>query len=174
LNLNELHEAYLKDPLLVDEFASELTSFITRTVKSECKRHSASTYDSIEDAIGESLLDVWEALGTFDSARSQFTTWVTTIVLRNIADIYRKYNKRQELSIDPDYSITHHEKGPTTKLSLDKLISELNDEDKSFVLMKMRGLSELELDTFFTRKQGWANDKWRYLKVKLHALNYGF
>jgi len=174
LNLNELHEAYLKDPLLVDEFASELTSFITRTVKSECKRHSASTYDSIEDAIGESLLEVWGQLSTYQIDKSAFTTWVTTIVLRNITDIYRKYNKRQELSIDPDYSITHHEKGPVTKLSLDKLVSELNDEDKSFVLMKMRGLSELELDTFFTRKQGWANDKWRYLKVKLHALNYGF
>ncbi len=172
LNLNELHEAYLKDPLLVDEFASELTRFVTKIVKSECR--SRSTYFTIEDAIGESLLDVWRTLPTFDSTKSQLTTFVRRIIQDNIVDIYRKYNKRQELPIVDEDDYTHQEKGPAAKLTLDKLVSTLNDEDKSFVLMKLKGLSELELDTFFNRKRGWANDKWRYLKAKLHALNYGF
>jgi len=172
MKLNELHEAYLKDPLLVDEFSTGLVNFITSIVKSECR--NSSSYRHLEDAIGESILEVWEALGTFKPERSQFTTWVNMVVRRNIVDVYRKYNKRQELSIIPDYSIPHQEKGPSDKLTLDKLVGYLNDEDKSFIVMKLKGLSELELDTFFNRHKGWANDKWRYLKVKLRALNYGF
>lgn len=195
MNLNELHEAYLKDPLLVDEFASELTTFITKIVKSEC-RHSSSMYHTLEDVIGESLLDVWKNLSVFDASKSQFTTFVRMVIQANIIDIFRKYKKRDELQYieergDQSYvderagypGFTKHHQYPISsnysdslskEATFGQLISTLNKQDKSFIKKKLEGLSEAELDTFFSRRKGWANDKWRYIKVKLHALNYGF
>ncbi len=87
----------------MDQFGKSLHNFITATVKLECRSASASTFDTIEDAIGDSLLEVWQKLATFDSGKSKFTTWVTMIVLRNVIDIYRKYNKQKEIEYIDSY-----------------------------------------------------------------------
>lgn len=169
MNLNQLHEAYLKDPLLVDEFAAKLTSFVTSIVKTECLRRTKSTFNTIEDAIGDSLVEVWEGLGAFNPEKSQFTTWVTTITLRNIVDIFRKYKKRQELSYDPsmDKPTTM---GPHNELDMSKLTSQLSTEDKFFIQYKLQGLSEVELAAAFGKNPKWAKNKWYRLAEKLRLL----
>lgn len=172
LNLNELHEAYVKDPLLVDEFASALRIFVIKIVKYDCSNQTS--FSTLEDAIGESLLEVWRALGSFNPEKAQFTTWVRMIVRRNMVDIFRKYNKRQEIELNDETantSLCRVHRGLDSRLLANDLVGTLGDMDKSFIQMKLAGLSEVELDTSFGRKPGWANDKWRYLKKRLRFLN---
>lgn len=168
-NLNDLHETYLKDPLMVDEFASELTSFVTKIVKLECKRRTAATFDLVEDAIGEALLGVWGGLGEFDATKSKFTTWVTTITLRRIVDIFRKSNKRQEIGL-----IENWDGGVKLRIGdrvdCAKLLARLDEEDRSFIIKKFQGLTGQELADHFGQNLQWTKNKWSRLAEKLKLL----
>ena len=155
---------------MVEEFATSLRDFIIKTVKLECKRRSSATFDNIEDAVGESLLEVWQALDSFNAEKSQFTTWVSTIVLRNIVDIFRKYNKRQELSLEPAKLDYPPIKGPFQVIAMRQLLAQLDDDDKSFVESKLQGLSEVELAAKFGQNPKWAKNKWFRLAEKMRLL----
>jgi len=171
LNLNELHSVYLKDPLLVDQFAESLRIFVIKTVKKQYGGSGASWF-TLEDAVGESLLEVWSRQAAFNPEKAQFTTWVTMIVLSNIVDVFRKYNKRQELELNDNMSDGSYVSGRlNSRLALKALIGSLGDEDdKSFVLKKLEGLSEIELADHFGQNPKWAKNKWHRLAEKLRLL----
>ncbi len=174
MNLNNSYEAYKRDPLLVDEFALELKKFITGTVKQYCLRKSASTFSLLEDAIGDSLLKVWEHLGTYDPTKEAvFTTWVTTCVYNNIVDIFRKYKNRQELlmidnvgydSGKPDFDLGD-------RLTLDKIRRQLSKEDQNLITFKLQGLSDEVIAANFGQSVGNMKTIWRRLKAKMKLLS---
>jgi RNA polymerase sigma factor (sigma-70 family) len=170
MNLNELHAAYLKDPLSVDAFATSLRDFVIKIVKTECKRHSASTYDTIEDAVGESLLEVWRQLDRYERDKCLFTTNVTTIVLRNIVDIYRKCNKRQEIELHDETGVVVHDERSISRITYRNLLGRLNNGDKLFVKYKIEGLSDDDIAANFGQNRQWAWNKWYRIKEKLRVL----
>lgn len=172
LNLNELHTAYLKDPLLVDQFAESLRIFVIKTVKKQygC---SGATWHTLEDAVGESLLEVWRRLESFNPEKAQFTTWVTMVVNGNIIDEFRKYNKRQEIELNDNLSQSGVNKIPD-RFWLRTLIGSLdNDLDIAFITKKLEGLTEQELAVHFGQNPKWAKNKWHRLAEKLRLLAAG-
>jgi len=168
-SLNDLYEDYIRDPLKVDSFALELRNFIRATVKAECRRKSASTYDTVEDAVGESLLKVWGHLGDFKPGECLFTTWVTTIVLNNITDIWRKYNKRREIGLVENWNGSVQLR-IGDKIDCFKLLTQLKEADRSFIIKKLNGLTDDELAAHFGQNRQWAWNKWYRLKEKLRVL----
>jgi RNA polymerase sigma factor (sigma-70 family) len=169
---NATFEAYKSGALSEEAFARALIVYVTKLVKRASKHGKArhATYCTIEDAIGESLLEVWEHLDTFDPTKSSLSTYVATVVLRNVIDVYRRYNKRQEVAFVEEMHEAPFLGGTASKLSLKALLSTLSRDDREFLKMKFDGLSEAEIDAAFKREPGWANDKLRNLKRKLRFL----
>lgn len=163
-SLNELYEGYAKDPLLVDEFATELRDFITRIVKSECKRKLASSYDLLEDAIGESLLEVWRAVPKFQPGKALFTSFVTKIVLNNFVDIIRKYQKRKEIAFVDNMPSRPIFRSIEARLTMQGVLDRLDEGDKAFVIKKVAGLSNEEIAQADNTTIDAVKGRWKRLK----------
>lgn len=171
MNLNELHKLYLEDPLRWEyDFSISLLDFIKRVVYAECRQKHGEYYDKLQDAIGESCLEVWKALPSFKPGDALFTSFVTRIILNNFVDIIRKYKKRQELELFDNMESPSPYRNIEQRISVKNLIDSLDDADKSFVQMKLDGLSEAELGKAFGRDYRWAKDKWQYLRRKFRLL----
>ncbi len=164
LTLNELYEVYVKDPLGVDDFATELRDFITRIVKAECRRKLASSYDLLEDAIGESLLEVWREVPKFQPGKAQFSSYVTRIVLNNFVDIIRKYQKRKEIAFIDNMPSRPIFRSIEARLTLQGVLDRLDEADKSFVIRKVAGMSNEEIATADNTTIDAVKGRWKRLK----------
>ena len=164
MTLNEFYEEYVKDPLRVEDFATSLRNFITRIVKGECRRKLASSYDLLEDAIGESLLEVWKQLPGYNPEKALLTTYVTMIVQRNIVDIFRKYNKRQEIAFVDKISSKPIFRSIEARLTMQGVLNRLDEADKAFVINKIAGMSNEEIAAADNTTIDAVKGRWKRLK----------
>lgn len=162
--LNELYDEYVKDPLRVDDFATSLRDFITRIVKAECKRKLASSYDLLEDAIGESLLEVWKAVPGFQPGKAQFSSYVTRIVLNNFVDIIRKYQKRKEIAFIDNMPSRPIFRSIEARLTMQGVLAKLDEADKAFVIRKVAGMSNEEIAAADNTTIDAVKGRWKRLK----------
>jgi len=167
MNLNQIHEDYVKDPLLVDSFAESLLLFVQKYVKSQCRGQRGSSFDTVEDAVGASLLKIWKDLPRFDPLKSPFESFVITKIKDSLYEIYNRYGRQAEVELLDDLSVPDTRKAIESRLSVKALLSTLSDEDKSLVSMKLEGGSDEDIAAAYNIPIETLRTRWKRLKNRL-------
>jgi RNA polymerase sigma-70 factor, ECF subfamily len=167
MNLNELHAGYVKDPLLVDSFSAELVQFVRAAIKSRCRRDRARMYDFLKDAEGEALLKVWANIDKFDANKSPFEAWVSQKVNDVVLNAFEKYGNRQEAELVEDEHRVRGYEDIEQRLTVKALVSDISEDDRNHVYMKMDGFSDKEVAKSFGISEKAAQQRWFRLKEKL-------
>lgn len=170
--LNQAYELYKQkpdDPLGVEAFGSALLGYITKAVKGEAAKRKQALKGDLEDVIMDTVLKVWEHLGDF-KGESSFSTFVTKVMLNDLMDSDRKIQNRNEIELTADIPYVTKHAVVDDRVTLHKLIDQLSEADKSFILLKLEGLSEAELGAKFGRDRKWAENKYMLLTKKLRDL----
>jgi RNA polymerase sigma factor (sigma-70 family) len=174
MNLNELHAAYVMDPLGVeDEFATHLRKFIARAVQSKCGSNYAFNHDDIEDTIGDVVLSVWEHLEEYDPAKSLFTTYLHRCVMNHITDSYRKYKKRKEMQLDERQLERTGRKLPPRggdRIDLGRFSASLSERDRAIIALKIHGLHNQEIADKLEVSLDVVKNTWKRAKGKMTLL----
>ena len=122
--------------MLIDRHTSSVYNFISRFVPTIYR----------DDIVQEVFIKVWKKLGSFDTEKSQFKTWLFTISRNTVTDYYRKkkatpfsYLREEEFKeeeiedtvILPDEALNKLQ----DKETLDKVLNELKDEYKTVLTL---------------------------------------
>lgn len=166
MNLNELHALYVKDPLQVDAFAEALLTHVRKEVKTMCKRQPASEYALLEDAIGESLMKIWQNLDQF-KGDALFSTFVGTIVRNCVADIIVNKRDRSESELVDNVHSDSPFRDIESRIAVKALLSKLSRDDREMVQMKLDGLSNEEVATAYDISVDAVKGRWKRLVKQL-------
>jgi RNA polymerase sigma factor (sigma-70 family) len=146
-SINEAHSRYMSRDLSEDLFYKSLLKFIEKTVK----RHSQdpSTFCNIEDAISNSLLNVWQRLATYDARRSTFGTFVTVIVLSQIRMLLREYRSQRghlpHIQLDEELPLPTSGLDAEHQLLYEEWYKGLGPPDREIIKMLQDGLTQEEV-----------------------------
>jgi len=172
MNLNEAYSLYLTDPQhYMDPFGVELLNFCKafqkNYVRDDSGGTSVSSWYSTDDAANEAILKIWQHLPEFNPKMgASFSTWAGAVLTNSIKNAFRDHAMRSEVGLSETVAIHEPHRAIEDKLTVKKLISKLNEADKSFVKSKMEGWSQEDLGKAFGRDAVWAKEKWKYLKKK--------
>jgi len=144
--LNELAQAYLANPspITEDPFAVDLLDFCGRTVNKYFR--SARKFKYFEDCVPESFIKIRKYMNSFDSNKSEFTTWATMIIRQVCIDAVDTHvrHKELELSSASDIEATH-KVSLIDKIDLKKRIAKLDQGDRDLIFMFLEGYNEIEM-----------------------------
>lgn len=93
----------------------------------------------IEDIVQEVLIDVLRGIHTYDKSKSQFTTWIHTLIRRREIDAYRSHTKFRR--VQERYARDNLRNEST---SPDNLIELENEEEKNLLQKAIPSLTKLE------------------------------
>jgi len=133
-------------------------------MKSMALRLLGSRADA-EDAVQETFLKVYKAIGSFDE-NAQFSTWIYRILINCCYDQMRK---RQRSSEVPIVTEPVAETNVPLKIALERAMGRLNERARLvFVLFEVEGLKHSEIAAILQAPEGtcrsWLFDAKRELK----------
>lgn len=175
MNLNEAYELFRSDPKVVENkelFGRELLrycrGFTRKKSRDAANITSESSWHSSEDASSDAILAVWDNLHKFiPNEGVQFTTWVGGVVKNHLSHAYRLHKNHAQIS--PTEEMLQHSPhiGINTKLSIQKLLSQLSEEDKAFVQMRLDGYSYEEIAAKVDKDPKWVDNHWQKVQKSL-------
>jgi len=146
LGIEEAYTQYLVKQISEEDFYEALRRFAQALVR---RQVDDFTYSNIEDAISESLLEVWERLVDFDAARTSFKTFVTIIVRSNIQDALRSWKASKghtrHIELDENLVGAAKELGAERLMLFEEWLKGLDSTDRSLVKMFQDGLTQEEI-----------------------------
>lgn len=147
LPLEEAYGLYKASKLHEDDFYGSLKQFVTALVKRNA--HDEYTFSNIEDAISESLLEVWQRLGDFAANRTDFKTFVTIIVRSNIKDALRSYKASKghvrHVQLEEDVAGASKELPAEKRVLFEEWLERLDPTDRAIAKMLQDGLTQEEI-----------------------------
>lgn len=147
LGVDEAYERYKAGSLHEDDFYEALKRFAQALVRRNAP--DDFTFSNIEDAISESLLEIWQRLKDFDSTRTNFKTFVTIIVRTNVQDALRlwKTSKGHFRHVELDENTLGASKELTAekRLLFDEWLKSLDGTDRAIAKMLQDGLTQEEI-----------------------------
>ena len=169
--LNDYYSDFVANPSeeTKDALWRDVVSYVTKLAKQKSRR-SASSFCNQEEAIGDTLADAFRDFSKFDASKASFSTWITSIANHKFADTLNAHKVRGYTMLIPEQHPYNPHLGVEAKLTVKKLISQLDAEDQKFVKAKMEGLSETELGQEFGKDEMWAKNKWKRLVPKLKEM----
>src|SRR5208283_812665 len=107
VDLNLAYDSYLRNPTAetYEFLGKELLVYLKQYTNSRQTQFNNRT--SAEDAVGETCVKVIQNLTTFNSEKSSFKTWVTTILTNNYLDTVTAYASVNGEPLTPQLSIDH-------------------------------------------------------------------
>jgi RNA polymerase sigma factor (sigma-70 family) len=169
MNLNESYSQYISNPNIetYESFGAALLKYIKSLVWTFFKGKLV-----IEDAVGESIIQVLEDLDTYEADKASFAVWVKQVVDTTCLDMIRKkMNRREQAYIgneNHDPTIRQH-----GKLILKELVGRLELNDRVLVQYKLDGLSDGEIAGALNIPVGTVKSRWSSVKNKLRTLGGG-
>jgi RNA polymerase sigma factor (sigma-70 family) len=147
LGIDEAYAQHVARQLSEEDFYTALKRYVEALVRRSAP--DAYTYSNIEDAITESLLEVWQRLRSYDSTRTSLKNFVTIIVRNNIQDQLRfqRASKGHSRHVELDPNITGASKELTAeqRLLFDEWMREMSLDDRLYVQMLKDGLTQEEM-----------------------------
>jgi RNA polymerase sigma-70 factor, ECF subfamily len=127
--------------------------------------HLLGTRDDAEDAVQETFLKVYRAIGNFES-NSALSTWMLRILINCCYDILRK---RQRLAEKPLLKEFPAETKLTLKVALERALLTLNEQHRLvFLMFEVEGLKHSEIASVLEVPEGtsraWLFEAKRALK----------
>jgi RNA polymerase sigma factor (sigma-70 family) len=174
MNLNEAYDAYSKDPSggnkeqLGLEILNYGQTFLKLNPGDAAKVASRSAVDTMEDTLGDAILEVWERLPKFDPKKSAFKTWVTTILQNNFIDGYKKYAKQGEVLL-VDEAQVHPHRSIDEKLTMKQAIKSLSGQEQEFLKMHFEGYSDKAKGEHFGKNTKWSDNQLQIIKNKMRT-----
>lgn len=109
-----------------------------------------SIEEEIQDAIQVSFIKAWNSFASFDSEKSQFSTWFYSILKNECLDRVRKFKKSPEMHIVNSDSATFDESAHSdlkeSYQNIMKMAEKLSKTQKEiFILRDIKGLSIKEV-----------------------------
>jgi RNA polymerase sigma factor (sigma-70 family) len=147
MTLNEAYELYSKDSsdvnkeILGESLLIYVKKYFSSNVGDAAGITSKSSADTLQDTMGDILLEVWERLPKFDKGKSSFVTWVTIIIKNALTDSYKVYGNRQEILLTDADILVHPHRSIDDKLTLKQLVSKLTAKEQALVKYRMQGYS---------------------------------
>lgn len=162
IDLDKAYACYKADAQLHrDEFAEALLQVTKRMVRSFCARQNASTFDKLEDAVGETLLKVWRRVEA-PSLIHDINAYVTTVAQHCVADIFCAKRLAKESRLVEE---TLSEEAQIIEPGTDVLgISRLPPEEHTILQMKADGLTQTEIGQALGIPQRTVS--WKLKKIK--------
>ena len=130
--------------------------------------HLLGSRDDAEDAVQETFLKVYRAIGSFES-NSTVSTWMFRILINCCYDILRK---RQRLAEKPMLKEVSAESKLTLKVALERALLTLNEQHRLvFLMFEVEGLKHSEISSVLEVPEGtsraWLFEAKRALKQLL-------
>jgi RNA polymerase sigma-70 factor, ECF subfamily len=130
--------------------------------------HLLGSRDDAEDAVQETFLKVYRAVGSFES-NSTVSTWMLRILINCCYDILRK---RQRLAEKPMLKEVSAESKVTLKVALERALLSLNEQHRLvFLMFEVEGLRHSEISSVLEVPEGtsraWLFEAKRALKQLL-------
>ena len=130
--------------------------------------HLLGSRDDAEDAVQETFLKVYRAIGTFENS-SAVSTWMFRILINCCYDILRK---RQRLAEKPMLKEVSAESKLTLKVALERALLTLNEQHRLvFLMFEVEGLKHSEISSVLEVPEGtsraWLFEAKRALKQLL-------
>ena len=146
VDLNLAYDSYLRNPTAetYEFLGKELLVYLKQYTNSRQTQFNNRT--SAEDAVGETCVKVIQNLTTFNSEKSSFKTWVTTILTNNYLNLVASYTATQGEPLDKRAHLDHEfEDRMVRKLTAKKLIANLPKDDQTLLRMKFEGKSNTNI-----------------------------
>jgi RNA polymerase sigma factor (sigma-70 family) len=146
LGVEAAYEQFVAGGLSEDDFYMALKRYVEAFVRRNSP--DAYTYFNIEDAITESLLEIWQRLGDYDPARTGFRGFVSIIIRNNIQDELRsqKASKGHFRHVELDENAgASKELTAEKRLLFDEWLLNLRPADRPYVQMLKDGLTQEEI-----------------------------
>lgn len=113
--------------------------------------HLLGRRDDAEDAVQETFLKVYRAVGSFES-NSTVSTWMLRILINCCYDILRK---RQRLAEKPMLKEVSAESKVTLKVALERALLRLNEQHRLvFLMFEVEGLKHSEISSVLEVPEG--------------------
>ena|ERR1700756_2290100 len=130
--------------------------------------HLLGSRDDAEDAVQETFLKVYRAIGSFEN-NSTVSTWMFRILINCCYDILRK---RQRLAEKPMLKEVSAESKLTLKVALERALLTLNEQHRLvFLMFEVEGLKHSEISSVLEVPEGtsraWLFEAKRALKQLL-------
>jgi RNA polymerase sigma factor (sigma-70 family) len=171
MNLNEAYETYRQDPIGGKEIFGEVLlkycqKFFYKNVGDVAGVSARSSGQTMEDSLGDAVLEIWERIPKYDAEKASFTTWVTLILKNAFVDGYKAHAQRAEIAYT-DNGMVHPHRSIDDKLTLKQATKCLTRDEKEFMKMKFAGFSDEAIATHFSKDLFWAWNKWHRMKNKM-------
>jgi RNA polymerase sigma-70 factor, ECF subfamily len=175
MNLNEAYAAYTKDPswlnkeVLGDELLTYCTVYFRKYgggIEESLRR--VRSYQTMKDALGDAILEIWERLPKYNPQKASFKTWVTTILNNSFIDGYKKYAKTAEVSMVDD-PIVHPHRSIDDKLTLKQAMQTLSKPEQEFLKMHFAGFSDKAKGEHFGKNTKWSDNQLQIIKKKMRS-----
>lgn len=163
LNLNETYQNYKDNPTHenYELFGGELWQYCAAHVRGKYSSH----YDTYEDAIGDAVAEILGNLAKF-SGKSAFSTWVYTIVNRAVFRKMSERAARNEQMLVDNIPFSPFE-DIETKLTVKKILSTLNSEDRELIAGLLLGYTEKEIADNLGSTHEQIRQRWLRLKRQI-------
>lgn len=167
--LTKIDEAYLRykaKPSI--ETYDSLGICLQEFIQGSIAKNFGSRYDELQDAVGETVIEVLKDLPTFNSSKGNFGGWVYGIVFHTCLDMRRKKIRRHEERLIGNESLIPQFR-TDEKLSLDNLKLDLTEEEVTLLDLKLSGFSFKLLAEKLGITENAVECRWRRLQEKLRV-----
>lgn len=147
LGVDEAYALFMAKQLDEDAFYASIKRFAEALVHRNAP--DDFTFSNIEDAISESLIEVWQRLWDFDSNRTNFRTFVTIIVRSNIQDALKAWKsskgQMRHVELDEETLGASRELTAEKRLLFEEWLRDMDATDRALVKMLQDGLTQEEI-----------------------------
>jgi RNA polymerase sigma factor (sigma-70 family) len=173
MKLNDAYETYLNDPDgWKEQFGYELLKYCQRyfykNVGDVAGVSAKSSAQTMEDTLGDAILEIWERLPKFDPKKASFTTWVTIILANNFKDGYKKHSEQAEVLLMNEAQV-HPHRSMDEKLTMKQAIKTLSAQEQEFLKIHFAGFSDKAKGEHFGKNAKWSDNQLQIIKNKLRS-----
>jgi RNA polymerase sigma factor (sigma-70 family) len=161
MNLNEAYKVYAEDPsggnkeILGEQLLQFCKAMFVKKLRDPAYRNSESSFQTMEDTLGDAILLIWERMPKYNPAKAGFSTWVTIVLKDELTRGFRDYAKRAEILLTNEAQV-HPHRSIDDKLTMKQAMQTLSLQDQEFLKLKFAGYSNEAIAAHFGKTVPWA------------------
>jgi RNA polymerase sigma factor (sigma-70 family) len=176
MTLNEAYELYSKDSSELNKeiFGAEILRYVNTYFRKYggdvAGETSRSSFNSMEDTLGECVLRIWERLPKYNPTKAAFKTWVTQIIMDELKDGFRDYTRRNEVMISDRDVLVHTHRSLDDKLTLKQLVAKLTLKEQALIRYRLQGYSFEDMSHSSGIPAETLRKRWQRVQEKMSRL----
>jgi RNA polymerase sigma factor (sigma-70 family) len=174
MNLNEAYKAYAEDPsggnkeILGEQLLQFCKAMFVKKLRDPAYRNSESSFQTMEDTLGDAILLIWERMPKYNPAKAGFSTWVTIVLKDELTRGFRDYAKRAEILLTNEAQV-HPHRSIDEKLTMKQAIKTLSAQEQEFIKMHFEGYSDKAKGEHFGKNTKWSDNQLQIIKNKMRS-----